>query len=301
MDLHCPAERRPPGAAGLGRDPAAADPVDLLRAGGRGHPRLRRHRRAAVREPLLRPTSGARTPPSAARSTPSSGWPPSSGCPWPTSSGTASSAGPPNARWSSPDLHRRLRRPVRDLALHAPPVDGGDPAVPGQRGGVPAGHLHLPDPGGHRPGRDAHHLLRHVRGLLAGLRRLRRRRPPRRRQRRRRLPERSDRGPHPHRPGLCHRRDHAVGRLPLRAARHHPGHRGRPRALRRGPAPPGRRGPARPPDPQPRLLLRLQPGAVRHQPGGGPGRDRGPARAPTGPASRRCCGPCPASTIPTGG
>ncbi len=40
-----PAERRPPGPAGLGRHPPAADPLHLLRAGGRGHPGLRRDRR----------------------------------------------------------------------------------------------------------------------------------------------------------------------------------------------------------------------------------------------------------------
>ena len=48
------------------------------------------------------------------------------------------------------------------MVVHAP--------VPGQRVRVPPGHLHLPHPGGHRPAGDAHHLLRHVRGLLAGLR-----------------------------------------------------------------------------------------------------------------------------------
>ena len=48
-----PAGEGPPGAAGLGRDPAPAHPVALLRAGGRGHPRLRRHRGAPLRQSLL--------------------------------------------------------------------------------------------------------------------------------------------------------------------------------------------------------------------------------------------------------
>ena len=99
-------------------------------------------------------------------------------------------------------LHHRLRGPVRDLPLHAPPVDGGDPPVPGQRVRVPAGHLHLPHPGRHRPAGDAHHLLRHVRGLLAGVRGIHRRGDPRGGERRRRLPQRADGGPDPHRTGL---------------------------------------------------------------------------------------------------
>ena len=49
-----------------------------------------------------------------------------------------------------------------------------DAAVPGQRGGVTAGHLHLPDPGRHRTAGDADDLLRHVRRLLARLRWFRR-------------------------------------------------------------------------------------------------------------------------------
>ena len=36
------------------------------------------------------------------------------------------------------------------------------------------------------------------------------------------------------------------------------------------------------------------------EPRGGRGRDRGPARAPTAPASPPCCGPWPGSTTPTG-
>ena len=39
---------------------------------------------------------------------------------------------------------------------------------------VPARHLHLPDPGRHRAAGDARHLLRHVRGVLTRLRRVRR-------------------------------------------------------------------------------------------------------------------------------
>ena len=42
-----PAGEGAPGPAGLGHDPAPAHPVALLRAGGGGHPRLRRHRFAA--------------------------------------------------------------------------------------------------------------------------------------------------------------------------------------------------------------------------------------------------------------
>ena len=41
---------------------------------------------------------------------------------------------------------------------------------------APLAISHLPDPGRHRPARDAHDLLRHVRGVRAGVRRLRRRR-----------------------------------------------------------------------------------------------------------------------------
>ena len=95
-------EEAPRVLLGLGHDQAAADPLALLRAGGRGHPRLRRHRRSALRQPLLHrqiPPGHGRA---AARSTPSSAWPPSSACPWPTCSATASSAGPPSAHWSSP-------------------------------------------------------------------------------------------------------------------------------------------------------------------------------------------------------
>ena len=56
-----------------------------------------------------------------------------------------------------------------------------------------------------------------------------------------------------------------------------------------------------PADPQPRLLLRHQPGALRRQPRGGPRARSWPCSGPTAPASPRCCGPCRASTIPTAG
>ena len=56
-----PAGEGAPGPAGLGGDPAAAHPLDLLRAGGGGHPGVRRHRRPAVRQPLLRPRWGLDT------------------------------------------------------------------------------------------------------------------------------------------------------------------------------------------------------------------------------------------------
>ncbi len=84
-------------------------------------------------------------------------------------------------------------------------------------------------------------------------------------------------------------------------ARHHPGDRGRPRALRRGQAAGRRRGHPGPPGPQPRLLLRHQPGALRREPRGGRGRDGGPARDERGRASRRCCARCRGSSTPTAG
>ena len=84
--------------------------------------------------------------------------------------------------------------PLRPVALRAPALAVRDPAVPGQRRGVPAGHLHLPDAGRHRPARNADHLLRHVRGVLARLRRLHRLGAARRRVRRHRRPARHRRG-----------------------------------------------------------------------------------------------------------
>ncbi len=47
-------------------------------------------------------------------------------------------------------LHHGLRRALRPVALRARALDVRDPAVPGGGGGVPAGHLHLPDAGRHR-------------------------------------------------------------------------------------------------------------------------------------------------------
>ena len=102
MDLHTQQEKAPRVLLGLGRDPAAAGPLALLRAGGRGHPRLRRDRAHRCSATCSSSTSSTSTRPRAARCTPSSGWPPSSGCPWPTSSATATSAAPPSARSSSP-------------------------------------------------------------------------------------------------------------------------------------------------------------------------------------------------------
>ena len=129
------------------------------------------------------------------------------------------------------------------------------------------------------PGRDADDLLRHVRRLLPGLRRLHRQRPARGHLRRRRRAARHRGGPHPHRPGL--RRSAASSSSSGRATcdgditlviedvleRYAEGKR---RA--------GRRGDPGPPGPQPRLLLRHQPGALRREPRGGRGRDGGPAR-----------------------
>ena len=127
MDIHSPAGEGAPGPAGLGDDPAAADPVDLLRAGGGGHPRVRRHRRPAVRQPLLRPTVGPRHRPAGRGLLHHRAGRPSSGCRSPTWSATTTSGGRPSARWCRRHLHRRLRRPVRDVAVHAPAVDGGAP------------------------------------------------------------------------------------------------------------------------------------------------------------------------------
>ena len=175
-------------------------------------------------------------------------------------------------------LHHRLRGALRPLALRAPALAVRDPAVPGQRGGVAAGHLHLPDAGRHRAARDAHHLLRHVRRLLARLRRLHRLGAARRGLRRHRGPARHRRGAHADLPGLCRGRAPAHRRLAQRAPGHHAGDRGRDRALHRGQAAPGRRGHPRPAGPQPRLLLRHQPGPLRRQPRGRGGGDGGAAR-----------------------
>ncbi len=71
-------------------------------------------------------------------------------------------------------LHRRLRLSLRGLAVRTPTLDGGWAAVPRQCGRGATGHLHLPHPGRHGAARDADDLFRHVRGLLPGLRRVRR-------------------------------------------------------------------------------------------------------------------------------
>ena len=118
------------------------------------------------------------------------------------------------------------------------------------------------------PPGDANDLLCHVRRVLARVRRLRGGGRPRRDQRVDRGRQRRDRGADPHRPGVRDRRHPAGGRLALRETRHHPRDRGRARTLRRGAAAPGGRGDPGPPGPRPRLLLRFQPGAVRHQPRG---------------------------------
>ena len=223
-----PAGEGAPGAPRFGGDPAAADPLALLRAGGRGHPRLRRDGRRRSSATSSSSTSSTSTRRRGARSTPSSAWPPSSGFPWPTCSATATSAGRPQRPLVIAGIcitaYGGLLRPV---ALRAPALAVRDPAVPGQRGGLAAGHLHLPDAGRDRPARNAHHLLRHVRRLLARLRRLRRLGAARRRLRRHRWPARHRRRPHHHLPGLRHRRVPAHHRLAQRAARHHARHRRR--------------------------------------------------------------------------
>ncbi len=175
-------------------------------------------------------------------------------------------------------LHHRLRRVVRHLALHAVPVDGGHAAVPGQRRGLAARHLHLPHARRHRTSRNAHHLLRDVRRVRVGVRWLHRWRPPRGGERRGRLPPRSDRRAHPDRSGVRARGSPVGHRVAPREAGHHPGDRGRARALCRRPPAGGRRGGAGTAGAQPRLLLRHQPGALRHQPRGRRGRDRRPPR-----------------------
>ena len=89
--------------------------------------------------------------------------------------------------------------------------------------------------------RNADHLLRHVRRVLAGVRRFRRQRGARRGLRRHRRAARHRGRADPHRAGVCGRWCAAADRLALRAAGHHAGHRGRHRALRRGQTPSGRR------------------------------------------------------------
>ena len=205
-------------------------------------------------------------------------------------------ARPPGPARAGRRVDHRLRRAVRHLALHAPAVDGGrcsssSPTPPI----APLSISIFQTLAATAPPEMRGHLLRHVRRVRPGVRRLRRRHPARRHQLGRRRHDRAG----PHRAGVRGRRCAAGHRVALRAPRHHPRHRGRARALRRGQAPPvGRRHP-RPADPQPRLLLRHQPGAVRHQPRGGRRRRSSPCSAPTAPASRRCCAPSPGSSTPT--
>ena len=284
---------------GLGRDPAAADPVALLRAGGRGHPRLRRHRHPAVRQPLLRRGVAPRHGPAQRRvldhrpvglpraarrllrrgpalparpADARSSWPASASPP--TAASTASRCTCPTCGWwwSSSSWPTRRWRPLsicifQTLAATAPPemraicfgIFGVYALV---FGGFAGG-----DPAG-----------RHQR-----------RRPA------------CTTGPHPHRPGLRRGRPAAARRLALRAPRHHPRHRGRPRALRRGQAAPGGRA-------VPALQIHnldfyygtqqvlfdvnLE---VRR------GRDRGPARHQRRRQEHAAAGRRPASTIPTAG
>ena len=65
------------------------------------------------------------------------------------------------------DLHHGLRRPLRSLLVRAEALDGGGAPVPGHRSGITARHLHLLDAGRDRASGDAHHLFRDVRRLLA--------------------------------------------------------------------------------------------------------------------------------------
>ena len=242
-----PAGEGAPGPAGIGHDPAAAHPLALLRAGGRGHPRLRRHRCAAVRQPLLRPTSSTWTPPAAARSTPSSAWPPSSGLP---------------VAYVIGDRYFR-RAPQRPLVIAGFCITA--------YGVLFVASLYMPKlwmvvtlqflanaavsplaicifltlaatapPEMRTICFAMFGVYSLVFGGFAGCGH------PRRRLRRHRRPARHRRVAHPHRPGLPRRRIPADPRLAQCQARHHPGHRGRARALRRGQAPPGRRGRSRP-------------------------------------------------------
>ena len=294
-----PAGEGAPGPAGLGGDPAAAGPLAVLRAGGRGHPGFRRHGRTVVREPVLHrqvpPRHGVaqrgvrhhragRLPRVALGLRVRRPLLPSR---------------PPATAGHRRHLHHGLRGALRALPLRAPALDVRDPAVPGQRVGVAAGHLHLPHPGRHRAARDAHHLLRHVRRLLARLRRLRRFGGARCGVRRHRRPARHHRVAHPDLPGVRRRRAPPRHRLPQRAPGHHPRDRGRDRALHRGQAAPGRRRHPGPADPQPRLLLRHQPGPLRRQRRGRRRGDGGAAGDERGRASPRCCAPsraCPTRT-----
>ncbi len=98
-----------------------------------------------------------------------------------------------------------------------------DPAVPLHRRRLAARHLHLPHAGRHGAAGDAHHLLRDVRGVLAGVRRIHRLGAARRVLRCHRRPARHHRFAHLDLPGLCRRWAAADHRLALRAPRHHAG------------------------------------------------------------------------------
>ena len=234
---------------------------------------------AAVRQPLLRPDVGPRHRPAerglldhrpgrlprAAR--------------WPTCSGTGSSGGPRSARWSSPASASPPTAMLFVTSLYMPHLWMvvalqflANAAV------SPLAICIFLTLAATAPPEMRTICFAMFGVYVPGLRGVHRRGAPGGGERRRRLPERADGGPHPHRTGLRHRRPDAAHRVPLCEARHHPGHRGRPRALRRGAAAPGRGGRPGPAGPQPRLLLRLQPGAVRRQPRDRPGGDRGPAR-----------------------
>ena len=116
--------------------------------------------------------------------------------------------------------------------------------------------------------------------------------------RRHRRPARHHRVAHPDLPGLRRGRAPARHRLAQRAPRHHARDRGRDRALHRGEAAPGRRRDPRPAGPQPRLLLRHQPGPLRRQPRGRRGGDGGAARDERGrqvDAAARRLGPVPSA------
>jgi MFS family permease len=88
------------------------------------------------------------------------------------------------------------------FALRAQALDVRGAAVLGQRRRLAAGHLYLHDPGRHGAPGDADDLLRHVRRLLLGLRRLRRLRGPGGRVRRHRRAARHRRLAHHHSAGV---------------------------------------------------------------------------------------------------
>ena len=97
-----PAGGGAPGAPRIGRHPAAARPLALLRAHRGGHPGLRGHRAHRCSGTSSSSTSSTSTSRRAARSTPSSAWPPFSGSRSPTCSATATSVKALSDRSSSP-------------------------------------------------------------------------------------------------------------------------------------------------------------------------------------------------------